>query len=149
MDVNSADPIEVWREGYGVVQATGVPHGDVPTIGYRVDLGDSSIAFASDQNGSDPSFIDFIAGVDVLVIHMSGTEESTGIIADLHAKPSVWGQMATAADVGQVVISHISTASAANDPFLPEVLNTSLAILRDNYSGPLTVGEDLMCIEVR
>ncbi len=57
--------------------------------------------------------------------------------------------MATAADVGRVVVSHISTASAANDPFSPRVLNTSLSILRDNYSGPLTVGEDLVCIEVK
>ena len=149
VDVTGTDPIEVWREGSVSVQGTGVPHGDVPTIGYRVDLGDGSIAFASDQNGSDPSFIGFIRGVDVLVIHMSGTENSTGIIADLHAKPSVWGQMAAAADVGRVVVSHIATASVANDSFSPQVLDASLAILRDNYPGPVTVGEDLMCIEVK
>lgn len=149
VDVTGTDTVEVWREGNILVQGAGVPHGNVPTIGYRIDLGDSSIAFASDQNGSDRSFIEFIRGVDVLVIHMSGTEESSGIIAELHAKPSVWGQMARAANVGQVVVSHISTSSAANDPFSPQVLNTSLAILRDNYSGPVTVGEDLMCIEVK
>lgn len=142
VDVSADEPIEVWRAGDLLVRGRGVPHGNVPTIGYRVDLGDSSVAFTSDQNGSDPSFNDFIQGVDVLVIHMGGTEESIGAIAELHAKPSVWGQMATAADVGRVVVSHISTSS-------PDVLNTSLAVLRDNYSGPVTVGEDLMCVEVR
>ncbi len=149
VDVTSTDPIEVWRDEDAVIRGRGVPHGDVPTIGYRVDLGDRSIAFASDQNGSDPTFADFISDVDVLVIHMAGTEESTGIIAELHAKPSVWGQMATAANVGQVVVSHISNALAANDPSSRQVLNTSMEILRDNYSGPLTLGEDLMCIEVK
>ncbi len=84
----------------------------------------------------------------MLVIHMSSTEESTGVIAELHAKPSAWGQMATAADVGRVVVSHISTSSAANDPFSPQILTRSLAILRENFSGPVTVGEDLMCIDV-
>ena len=141
VDVSSNDPIEVWRGGDARVRGTGVPHADVPTIGYRFDMGDSSIAFASDQNGSDPSFIDFIRGADILVIHLSGTEESTGMIAALHARPSVWGQMATSADVGRVVVSHISTSS-------PQVLETSLGVLRENYDGPLTVGEDLMCIEV-
>ena len=148
VDAAGADPTEVWSDGDILVRGASVPHGDVPTIGYRVDVGDSSIAFASDQTGSDPSFTDFIRGVDVLVIHMSGTEESTGIIAFLHAKPSVWGQLATAADVGRVVVSHIATSSAANDRFSPHVLNTSLAFLREHYSGPTTIGEDLLCIEV-
>ena len=135
-------PTEIWQGEDVVVQGIGVPHGDVPTLGYRVEVADSSIAFASDQNGSDPSFIDFISGADVLVIHLGGSEASTGEIAELHARPSVWGRMATSADVGQVVVSHIGTSSS-------DELNASLAFLRENYSGPITVGEDSLCIEVR
>jgi len=141
VDANTMGSVEVWREGNILVSGTGVPHGNVPTIAYRIELGDVSIAFTSDQNGSDPAFIDFISSVDFLVIHLASSEDATGVIAQLHAKPSVWGQMATAADVGHVLVSHISTSS-------PQALEQSLSILRDNYAGALTVGEDLMCVDL-
>ena len=141
VDVSGTGAVEVWDDGAVAVRGTGVPHGDVPTVGYRIDFGDVSIAFASDQNGSDPAFVDFIRDVDVLVIHLAGTEESTGMIAQLHARPSVWGQMASTANAARVVVSHISTSSA-------QVLDASLAILREHYSGPVTVAEDLMCVDI-
>jgi len=141
VDVASHRSADVWRSGALRVTGKGVPHGDVPTIGYRVDLGDHSIAFSSDQNGSDPTFVDFIDGVDVLVIHLGGGENSTGATAVLHAKPSVWGQMAEAAHVGHLIVSHVSTSSA-------DELAESLVYIGQNYNGRVTVAEDLMCIDV-
>jgi len=141
VDVAARSGADVWRSGGLRITGKGVPHGDVPTIGFRVDLGEHSIAFSSDQNGSDPTWIDFIDGVDVLVIHLGGGENSTGATAALHAKPSVWGQMAEAAHAGHLIVSHISTSSA-------DELAESLAFIAQNYSGPVTVAEDLMCIDV-
>ena len=141
VDVTEEHPVEVWRAGGIVIQGSGVPHGDAPTVAYRIDMDDRSVAFASDQNGTDPAFIDFIREVDLLVIHLGGTEDATGEIAALHARPSVWGAMAAAANVGHVVVSHIGTSSA-------EQLNTDLAILRDHFEGTISVAEDLMCIDV-
>jgi ribonuclease BN (tRNA processing enzyme) len=141
VDVSSNATTEIWRDGDILVQGRSVPHGTVPAVGYRVDVGDYSIAFTSDQNGSDPSFSEFAKDVNVMVIHMTASEDSTGGTALLHAKPSVWGQMAAAANAGHVVVSHISTGS-------PQVLNANLAVLRDNYSGSVTVAEDLTCVEV-
>ena len=142
VDVTAAEPVEVYRAGDVLVRGLGVPHGDVPTIGFRVDVGDASIAFASDQNGSNPAFAELAQGVDVLVVHFGGPENSTGMIAALHAKPSVWGQMGAAADAGRVLVSHLNIPSAAE-------LETRLGYLRQSYSGPVTVAEDLMCLEVR
>jgi len=141
VNTSSRDITEVLNVDNILVRGIGVPHANVPTIGYRVDVGDSSIAFSSDQNGSDPSFIEFIQDVDVLVIHMTVAEDTHGFGAELHAKPSIWGQMATRSDVGRVLVSHISATS-------PEMLQTRLDVLRNNYSGPVTVGEDLLCLEV-
>ncbi len=132
---------QVWQEDEVTVTAMGVPHGGVPTLGYRVDIDETSIAFTSDQNGSNPEFIDFIRGVDTLVIHMAANEDVTGVMAALHATPSVWGQMAASANVGQVVVSHISTSN-------PVQLQTNLTILSENYAGPVVVSEDLVCIEL-
>jgi ribonuclease BN (tRNA processing enzyme) len=141
VDTAGRDVVEVWNADDILVRAIGVPHANVPTIGYRVDVGDASIAFSSDQNGSDPSFIEFIQDVDVLVIHMTVGENASGFGAQLHAKPSVWGQLATQGEVGRIVVSHISAPS-------PQVLQARLDVLRDNYSGPVTVGEDLLCVAV-
>lgn len=141
VSVNSGRVTAVRESGELRVTGTGVPHGNVPTVGYRIDQGDSSIVFASDQNGSDDTFIDFASGADVLVIHLTANEDSTGLMVELHATPSVWGQMAAAAGVGEVVVSHISNPE-------PEQLAENLAILSEYYTGPVTVAEDLMCIEV-
>lgn len=139
VSVDTGKVTAIRESGALQVTATGVPHGNVPTVGYRIDHGDSSIVFASDQNGSDGTFIDFARGADVLVIHLSANEDSTGMIVELHATPSVWGQIA--AEVGEVVVSHISNPE-------PEQLTENLAILSEYYPGPVTVAEDLMCIEV-
>ena len=141
LDADSIAAQNVFSRGNMRVTARGVPHGDIPTLAYKVDIGESSIVFTSDQNGSDASFIEFIRDADFLVIHLAAGENVNGRLAELHAKPSVWGQMASAAGVGHVVVSHISTSSAS-------ALNDALVILRDNYSGPVTVGEDLLCVDL-
>ncbi|MGI9271218.1 MAG: MBL fold metallo-hydrolase [Woeseiaceae bacterium] len=146
IDVTKPEPTEVFHNDSIRVRALGVPHGIVPAVGYRVEVGDVSIAFSSDQNGSDPAFAEFASGVDALVIHMAVPESVTGFPGDLHAKPSVWGQVATDANVGTLVVSHLSAvapgATESDSPALAE----KLEFLRSNYKGPMLLAEDLMCI---
>jgi hypothetical protein len=49
--------------------------------------------------------------------------------------------MAESANADYAVISHIGSDSG-------EVVVDGVGILRENYSGPVTVGEDLLCVEV-
>ncbi|PCJ24039.1 MAG: MBL fold metallo-hydrolase [SAR86 cluster bacterium] len=137
VDVN-APAAEILREDALVVTAMGVPHGDVPALAFRVEIGDATIAFSSDQNGSNPAFVDFVRDVDLLIVHFIGNEDGTGR-ADLHAKPSVWGKIAQDAGVDRLVLSH-----------LPENQNfeTNLGFLQEVYTGPLTVAEDFMCLAI-
>lgn len=139
VNVAAAEPMDVLTEGRVRVRGLGVPHGSVPAVGYRVDVGEASIAFSSDQNGSNPAFTDLIRDVDVLVVHFAGSEESAGAATDLHAKPSVWGHMAADAGVGTLVLSHLSV----NQDF-----EGNVAHLRSRYGGPLTVAADLLCVTV-
>ena len=134
VDVAAAAPTEVLSEGRLRVRGIGVPHADVPAVGYRVDVGDASVAFSSDQNGSDPAFAEFASGVDVLVVHFMVPEQST---SDLHARPSVWGRMATDAGVGTLVLSH-----------RPDDISEMLPDLRSRYDGPVVVADDLICVAV-
>ncbi len=151
IDVTSGEPMEVFSDESIRVRGLGVPHGNVPAVGYRIDVGDVSMAFSSDQNGSDPAFAEFASGVDVLVVHAAVPETASGFGATLHAKPSVWGQMATDAGVGTLVLSHLSRI-APRDPRNaggdPPGFSESLSHVRSRYRGPLVIAEDLMCIPV-
>jgi len=146
VDVSQTEPTEVFANESPRVNAIGVPHGPVPALGYRVDIGDVSIAFSSDQNGSDPDFAEFASGVDVLVVHVAVPESMSGFANTLHAKPSVWGQMATDADVGLLVLSHLSNVAPRNADGELAGFDEKLANLRSTYKGPLRIAEDLMCI---
>ena len=79
MNVAASDPFDVFTDGPIRVRGIGVPHGNVPTVGYRVDVGDASVAFSSDQNGSDPTFVEFVRGVDVLIVHFAASEDVEGV----------------------------------------------------------------------
>ena len=151
VDVSSAEPTEVFSDDSLRVRGLGVPHGNVPAVGYRVDVGGVNIAFSSDQNGSDPAFAEFASGVDALVVHVAAPETIGGFGGELHAKPSVWGQMARSAGVGRLVLSHLSRI-APRDPQgsgddLPG-FTESLSHVRSRYSVPIVIAEDLMCIPI-
>lgn len=133
------------------VRGIGVPHGQVPAVGYRVDVGETSVAFSSDQNGSNSAFTDLVEDVNVLVIHFAASETATGGTAALHAKPSVWGQIATDAKVGTLVLSHLSEADPSHPAFSTQSgsdFDSNLDHLRSRYDGPLVIAEDLICVPV-
>jgi ribonuclease BN (tRNA processing enzyme) len=148
VDVTRSKPTEVFANESVRVRGLGVPHGIVPAIGYRIDIGDVSIAFSSDQNGSDAAFAKFASGVDVLVVHVAVPESAKGFGADLHARPSVWGQMATDADVGTLVLSHLSSIAPRKADGDLEGFDEKLTHLRSRYEGPLVIAEDLMCVPI-
>jgi len=148
VDVTDSEATEVLANDSIRMRGLGVPHGIVPAVGYRVDIGDVSIAFSSDQNGSDPAFVEFASGVDVLVAHASIAEAATGFAADLHAKPSVWGQMATDAGAGTLVLSHLTGMDPQNTDGEVTGFDERLANVRSTYKGPLVIAEDLLCIPV-
>ena len=147
------DPIEVAHQQQGAVNIYGepggnmhieamyVPHGIVPALAYRVNVRDKSIVFASDQNGSDEQFIDFAKDASVLVMHMPVPEGVTGAGRKLHAPPSVIGEIAAAAGVKTLVLSHFMARSLRD-------LDKYVSIVRSGYLGPVVVANDLECIAV-
>ncbi len=146
IDVDHQEATEVWSDDSLTVTAIGVPHGIVPAVGYKVQAEGVSIVFASDQNGSSEDFAEFAHGADVLVAHLAIPENQTGPGSRLHARPSVWGQMATDLEVGTLVLSHLSAQP-------PDVASRSipafedrLARVREHYQGEIVIAEDLMCI---
>lgn len=120
-------------------RARPVSHGIVPAVAFRIEVGQRSIVFASDQNGSDPGFVQFANGADLLVMHLAIPEDAGGVARKLHATPSRIGQIAAAAEAGQLLLSHFMARSLAR-------LDDNVAAVRRQYGGRLSVAEDLVCI---
>jgi ribonuclease BN (tRNA processing enzyme) len=118
------------------VTALGVPHGDVPTVAYRVRAGDATIVFGSDQTGTNPRFAEFARGADVLVLHLT---IGVGQTSPLHAAPDVVGRVARDAQARRLVLAHIGTID----------VDAAVAEVRKSYTGPVTVAADLQCTSTR
>jgi ribonuclease BN (tRNA processing enzyme) len=136
VDVTKTEPATVFdRDGF-VVTALGIPHGPMPTLAYRVETRGMSVVFSSDQTGTNPMFVAFARGANVLIMHLA---IAAGATSPLHAAPAVVGRIAHDAGVGRLIVSHIGQFD----------LDPALAELKAAYAGPLTIGADPQCTPVR
>jgi ribonuclease BN (tRNA processing enzyme) len=136
VDVTKAEPSTVFDRQGVTVTALGIPHGNLPTLAYRVQTRDVSIVFSSDQNGTNPRFVEFAKGANVLVMHLA---IAAGATNPLHASPAVVGRVARDAGIGRLIVSHIGQFD----------LDAAIAELKKVYTGPLTIGADLQCTQVQ
>ena len=119
-----------------MVTAQRIPHGNMPTLAYRVQIGNVSVVFSSDQNGTDPKFVEFAKGANVLIMHLAVSPSAGN---PLHATPAVVGRIAQEAGVGQLIVSHFGLFD----------VDSATADLRKFYTGPLIVGADMQCTPVQ
>ena len=136
VDATKAEPSTVYDRTGMTVTALGIPHGDLPTLAYRVQTEGKSVVFSSDQTGTNPEFVKFAKGANVLVMHLT---IGAGAKNPVHAAPDVVGRIAHDAKVGRLIVSHIG----------PINLDAAIAELKKFYTGPLTVGADLQCTLVQ
>ncbi|MFN2325003.1 MAG: MBL fold metallo-hydrolase [Gemmatimonadales bacterium] len=150
VDASAATAQQVLSDTGLEISAIGVPHGSVPSIAYRVQVGDRSIVFGSDQNGSDSRFSAFAAGADVLVMHLGLTEQAPPPIAQVHAKPATVGQVARTAQAKRLVLSHfIEGPSTFAEWFSLFDLDQAVGEVRKHFAGPIDTAADLQCIPIR
>lgn len=136
VDVTKPDASLVFDQGGIKVTAFAIPHANLPALAYRVQTGNVSAVFSTDQNGTNPMFPDFAKGANVLIMHMA---IAAGASSPLHAAPAVVGQVAQKAGVGRLIVSHIGQYD----------LDAAVADVKKSYTGPLTIGADLQCTPVQ
>ena len=136
IDASKDEPTKVYDHDGITVTATRIPH-TLPAIAFRVETGGVSVVFSSDQNGTNPKFIDFAKNADVLLMHMAIAAKSPPNPG--HAAPAVVGRIAQQAGVKHLIVSHIGQFN----------LDDAISELKTTYSGPLTVGADLQCTQAK
>jgi ribonuclease BN (tRNA processing enzyme) len=121
------------------VEALYVPHGIVPTVAFRLRVGDRRIVFASDQRGDSDAFVAFSKDADLLVMHMAIPGDADAIARGLHATPAVIGSVAAQAGARTLLLSHFMARSLRR-------LEDHLAEVRERFDGRIVVAEDLACL---
>ena len=157
LDVSAVDATvgtasKVWSGDGLEVSAMGVPHGNVPSLAYRVRVGDRSIVFGSDQNGSDERFARFAAGADVLIMHFALSARAPEPLAQLHARPAAVGKLAHQAKAKRLVLSHLIQAPSTvktSEWFSLSDLKGAVGEVRKFFSGRIDTAADLECIPIR
>ncbi len=139
--IDNASPVVVYQNDVGdlTVEALPVPHGIVPTIAFRVSIGNESIVFASDQNGSKEQLAQFAEDASVFVVHMPIPENATAGARSLHATPSRLAELAAVAKPDVLVVSHLMQRSLRNP-------DQGIDVIRTAYSGRIIVAEDKACV---
>lgn len=135
-DVTKGAATTVFDQQGITVTALGIPHGNLPTAAYRVQTRGVSVVFSSDQTGTDPRFVDFARGANVLIMHLAVPAGATNPV---HAAPDVVGRIAREAGVGRLIVSHLSVIG----------LDSAIDQVKNVFTGPLTVAADLQCTSVR
>jgi len=94
VDAAKAEPSTVFKGHDLTVTALGIPHANMPTLAYRVETPAGSVVFSSDQNGTNPKFVDFARNANVLIMHLTIAAGATSTLQAFHAEPAVVGRIA-------------------------------------------------------
>ena len=140
VDSDSSKPQAVYSDtGHDIeIHALGVPHGPVPALAYRIRVGEKTVIFSGDHNGSSEAFINFARGADMLVMHMPVPEKISGTGRKLHAPPGIIGKIASSVGADTLVLSHFMARSLYN-------LNENLNVIQSHFDGKILAADDLDC----
>jgi ribonuclease Z len=143
-DIDAEGPV-VEERGYEV-SAIFTEHAGMPSLAYRVDIGDRRVVITGDGPPS-PALTAFCQGADLLVSECSGTAE---FLAEQpwgawHTNPETLAAMASEANVSRVVIKHLVMEDITGDPLAAERMADDI---RRGYGGDVLVGEDGMVVPV-
>lgn len=148
------EPTEVWRstDGAVAVDAVAVHHEPVDeAVAYRVRTPDGAVVVSGDTRVCT-EVADLAAGAAVLVHEACRTTAMASVTAgtpfehifDYHADTVALGALAASAGVGHLVLTHLippPTTPAEEQGFADDVR-------QGGYTGSLTVGRDLLRVEL-
>lgn len=141
IDPHAAQKSLVYQDSEVTIYAYGIPHGDVPTLAFRIEGKHGTIVVSADQNGSRAGFVDFAKGADILVMPAAIDDDADQGSKFLHAPPTVVGKLAGAIHPTMLVLNHFMGKSLKDK-------DGNVQIIQQYYHGPIAEGRDLSCYEL-
>jgi ribonuclease BN (tRNA processing enzyme) len=132
---------EVLREGDLRVTSIAVDHDDAPAVAFRVEHAGRALVISGDLASRNDNLTHLAAGADLLVYDTTVLDppDSPRVLYDLHTPPRRIGEVAAAAGVKSLLLSHLT----------PSVLKAEDAVFRSiraSYKGELHFAEDCLRI---
>jgi ribonuclease BN (tRNA processing enzyme) len=128
---------EIFSEQGLKVSAARVVHGPLPALGFRVDTAGKSVAISGDTSG-EGGLEELARGAHVFIAHHAVPEGATGVERKLHMPPSRIGEIAAAAKVKKLVLSHRMLRTVGKE-------RESETAIAAHYKGPVGFADDLNC----
>jgi len=138
---NNAMPMKtVFESDDGlVVKAIGVPHGPVPSLAFRVEYDGKSIVYSGDTSSTsaNDNMINLSQNADLLIYDTAILDDAQPPFSILHTTPTRIGEVASAANVKKLVLSHLTPSTDQN------IKAVKKSVRRAGYHGSLKVARDL------
>ncbi|MBK4217290.1 MBL fold metallo-hydrolase [Paracoccus caeni] len=144
----------VYDRGGLKVRAIEVDHGDhiSPNYGYVAEYGGRKVVISGDTK-FDPNTIENGRGADLIINTVATAhpevrkQEHAGRVLAHHISPQEAGTVFNEIQPKLAVYTHIVRLSDKEhpEPTIADIVNDT----RETYTGPLTVGEDLMTFDIR
>jgi ribonuclease BN (tRNA processing enzyme) len=129
-----------------VIKSIAVDHGPVPSVAFRIEYKGQSIVYSGDTGtkGGKANMINLSHGADLLIYDtaISETLPANPIFHVLHTQPGLIGEVAAAANVKKLVLSHITPVTETR---LHEVKD---GIKAAGYAGKIKVAKDLKVLNL-
>ena len=116
-----------------------VNHGPVPAVAYRIDYKGHSIVYSGDTSSVSDNMITLARNADILIYDTSitATLPPVPVFHVLHTTPERMGQVAAAANVKELVLSHITPVTE------PRIAEVKAAIRANGFTGEIREAADL------
>lgn len=123
-----------------VIKDVAVDHFEAPAVAYRINYKGHSIAYTGDTHSTTDNIIRLAQGADILIYDTSILDNApppASPFAKRHTTPKRIGEVAVAANVKTLVLSHLTPLSEPNiDSIIDE-------IRAQGFSGKIKVARDL------
>jgi ribonuclease BN (tRNA processing enzyme) len=134
---------EVLRDGDLRVTSVAVDHDDVPAVAFRIEHAGHAVVISGDLASKNDNLARLAEGADLLVYDTAVLDppRSPRKLYDLHTPPHRIGEIASAAHVRSLLLSHIPpTVEKAKDDVLRSV--------HDTFKGDARFADDCMRIDL-
>ncbi len=139
-DIN-APPVVILDDDGLKIESIAVNHGPAPAVAYRLSYHNRSVVYSGDTTSASDNMITLSQNANIVLYDTAITDALPGdVISRLHTIPTRIGQVAVAANIKKLLLTHLTGTTLAR---LDEVKRS---IRLQGFAGKIEEAEDLQLI---